>query len=334
MLALTTSVALSFSSCKKKEITNKVEGIMPQKIELQMRGGHMHGSLFHADATLSQVAFPLKNKALVTLELQADGKSYKPLSNEPIRLIANRVWSSEIVFSDRDNKRLNGYYTANDKKDLFQFFLTAENVRQYTPGQAQEGATLNKSLEMMMSGFVYRDTNPEHLMFGKKNGHHHGDHDHDHGDHDHDHGDHAHAGTLRHDDNEKVELSNANIGFKGYFNNPATQKAENFIGVRESYVAFDLVYHFVRFATPKDKMKGNLHRNAFAWEESFNALTLCSFKIPVRIVTKHPNDKETLNIFFKDIAKEFQLTEEQVHEMWDEARNIPQEERKKEYYSM
>ncbi|MBB6276199.1 hypothetical protein [Porphyromonas circumdentaria] len=310
ILSLATTVALAFSSCKKEPVQTKPEGIMPQKVEILVRGGHLHGSNFHGNPTYTNIAFPLKNKAQLTLELQSDGKTYALKGNTPLRLMAHMVWSSEITFLDKDNKRVNPYYTTNGVEDVCQFFLTAENMRQYTPGETVQGASINKSLEQVMSGFIYRDTNPEHLMYEPHEGHHH-----------------HHSGSvasLRHEeDEEEVELSEKNIGFKGYFHNPDTKKAENFIGVREEHVAFDLVYHLVRFATPNKKKMGNQFRSAFAWEQSFSALTICSFKVPVRIVTKRPKDEASFNNFISDIAKEFNLTPEQVKTMYNEASNIP-----------
>lgn len=328
-------VALAFSSCRKEgpkgnetPITpeQKIENIIPDKIELAVHGGHLHGTSFHGNPSFMNVAFPMKNKAVLTFELQSDGKTFRQKENTPLRLVAHTVWSSEITFMDKENNRLNAHYTTKGMEDLCQFFVTAENMRQYTPGASSEGAPISKPLEQVMSGFVYRDTDPEHLMYNPHGGHKHEGDKHDHDDKDHEHTAFRHEGA--------VKLSQKNVGFKGYFHNPATEAAEQFIGVREQHVAFDLVYHLVRFATPNDKMRAGQYRSAFAWEQAFSALTVCSFKVPVRIVTQHPKDEAAIKTYLSDIAKEFNLSESEVETMYDESFDIPIEGKDAEHYHM
>lgn len=321
------AMSIALTSChpdKKVEVKpekpevpqEKVE--IPEKIQLDMRGGHLHGATFHANPSFLNVEFPLKNKWTVVWNKSADGKSYQPQGDALLRLKSHTIWASEIVFSDKEGKRMNAPFAEGEGQDLFQFFITADNIRQYTPGEKTAGAPLQKSLEEIMSGFIYRDTNPEDHMYGRHGGG----------------GNHQHnaSNPLRHEEGE-VKLSGRNVGFKGYFHNPESEK-EKFIGIRENHVAFDMTYRLVRFASLDAKKKGGNYRSVFAWEEPFGALTVLSFTAPVRIVTQHPGEEDGFTEMIQDIANEFGLSKEKVEELYDESWSIPLEGEGSEQYHM
>ena len=146
--------ALTLLSCRKD-----VEPV----INVTLTAGHMHGSLFHGNNSFRKFAYPLKNQVSVQLKKQSDGVYRLKDLNGFVRMQPIQSWAVEISVFNEKGGRQNANYMK--QAELYQFFVSLENMRECIPGVFEPGKPLNMSYDEILNGFEYRDTEPENKMY-------------------------------------------------------------------------------------------------------------------------------------------------------------------------
>lgn len=308
-LLLSVAFSLGISSCSNDPKPNMSSFVLPDKISIEMHCGHLHGAEFHGNPSYLNIDFPDKGVQKIDFKINADGKSYSIAGgNNPVRWKSNVIWSMELTCYDKEGKRVNNMFVKEGAEDLFQLFITVDNIRKYSPGSKVEGPLVNTTFEKVGAKFVYRDTHPEDRMFG-----------------------YSPPG-----ENYEVKLSRKQLGLKGYFDDPETLEESNpFIGLRDKHLSYDLHLRMVRFATPGKKKSNGSYRSAYAWEEAFSALSVFELTIPIRVVTKRPSDDpKTLEEYLDDLAAEYEMSREEIEDLYKESWDVPIEGEGAEKYYM
>ena len=300
LLLAGTVACLSLAGCNKEPKPQPQITALPNTIVAELHSGHLHDDLFHGNPDFKDLQFPLKGAYTLTLKLNPDGKTYSPTTSEPLRLEAHTAWSVEIAMFDAAGTRLNPNYLNGQ----YRFFLSASDMRRYTPGQTTPGEALNEPLEQVMSAFQYRDTNPEAEMYMAE-------------------------------ESPNVHLTGIPVGFKGFFNDPQTEQNNHYVGISQKYVEFNLVYTLMYFASAADKAKTDASPSAYDTRSIGSAVPALSFSLPIRIITERPSDDgPSYNAYISDIAKEYGLTAQEVEKLYEEALNVPTEGDEEHEYHM
>lgn len=176
----------SFAACNDDNDNNKKEiptleekaSVNPTKVEIITHSGHLHGPSFHANA--QPKGSPLKRLQKITFE-KKDNKWVPIATNEAGVVSANKAfvfeggvtpkdvtnnlggrYSVEIIMYDSEGNRINKEVADNAKR--FQVFFSIDNLV-----ELETKKKVDATMDQVIFGYRYRDTNPEDIMYKKGN---------------------------------------------------------------------------------------------------------------------------------------------------------------------
>ena len=136
------------------------------KVEFIIRKGHLHGKDFHGNIdgddpyfkSVQRFTFEVDDTGNI-VQKNAQGKVLAK-GEEPVLMIGHLNYSMEIVYYNKQGKRINNQFTTKEMLPIHQHFFT---VKEYT--DLNTGKTVVPKPDELMN-YTYRDTNPEDIMIG------------------------------------------------------------------------------------------------------------------------------------------------------------------------
>ena len=159
------------------------------KVEFIITKGHLHGTSFHGNVSGDDPYF--KGTQRFTFEVDNTGNIVRKNTDgkilakgeEPVLMVGHLNYAMEIIYYNKQGKRINNQFTTKEMLPIHQHFFT---VKEYT--DLNTGKVIKPTPAELMS-YTYRDTTPEDLMIG-----------------------HFVPGTT-----QASKLTNDPLGLKGYF---------------------------------------------------------------------------------------------------------------------
>lgn len=278
LVALVTTLLIACSDDEKKEIPKPpvTSSVNPEKIEVIVHWGHLHGASFHANP--QPKGSPLKR--LQTITFQKKGKEWEQImsTNEnaiakgkPFVFIGGSTtkqvekneggrYAVEIIMYDKKGTRINKQVT--DKATRFQTFFSITDLQDIETKKKN-----NTPMTDVIFGYKYRDTNPENVML-KRGG--------------------------------KAKLSKTNVGFKGYF------------AVGKPYLSGKLHINLIEWLE-KDKAE-NLPFDTDI-KKLKDIVTVFSLVLPIDIPSAHPIDDDASTKHFIVLGKYFGITAQEIEDL-------------------